>query len=71
MPFLSTDLYIESQRGATIEQLARIHTLRPQEVEERIEAARLFFEVQVVMRDFPMDLMFAPARKVAGRYTRH
>ena len=57
MPFLSTDLYLESEAGVSIEQLATRHGLRPQEVRDRIEAARLFFDVQLLMPDFPFELM--------------
>ena len=59
MPFLSTDLYIESEAGSRIEQLATRYGIRPEEVHNRIEAARLFFDIQVLMPDFPFDLMLA------------
>lgn len=57
MPFLSTDLYIESEAGSSIEQLSQRHGIRPEEVQDRIEAARLFFDVQLLLPDFPFDLM--------------
>jgi hypothetical protein len=60
MPFLSTDLYIESESGLSVEQIAVLHSIRPQEVEDRIEAARLFFEVQLLQRDFPFELLGGP-----------
>ena len=53
MPFLSTDLYIESEAGSSIEQLATLYGIRPEEVHNRIEAARLFFDVQLLIRTFP------------------
>jgi hypothetical protein len=59
MPFLSTDLYIEAESGVSIDQLAKRHGIRPEEVHDRIEAARLFFDVQLLMPDFPFDLMLA------------
>jgi hypothetical protein len=59
MPFLSTDLYIESEAGSSIEQLATLYGIRPEEVYNRIEAARLFFDVQLLMPDFPLELMLA------------
>jgi hypothetical protein len=58
MPFLSTDLYIESEAGSSIDQLAARYGIRPDEVHNRIEAARLFFDVQLLEPDFPFDLMF-------------
>ena len=59
MPFLSTDLYIESEAGSSIEQLATLYGIRPEEVYNRIEAARLFFDFQLLLPDFPFDLMLA------------
>jgi len=71
MPFLSTDLYIQSEAGLSIEQLAQRHGIRTQEVHERIEAARLFFDVQLIMPDFPLDLMFGDLDKPSGRQIYH
>jgi hypothetical protein len=71
MPFLSTDLYIESEVGLSIEQLAQRHGIHAQEVHERIEAARLFFDVQLIMPDFPLDLMFGDQVKPSGREIYH
>jgi hypothetical protein len=61
MPFLSTDLYIESEAGVPVDQLAKRHGIRPDEVHDRIEAARLFFDVQLLMPDFPFELMLGKA----------
>lgn len=71
MPFLSTDLYIQSEAGSSIEQLARRHGIRAQEVHDRIEAARLFFDVQLIMPDFPMDLMFCEGINSSHRRVHH
>ena len=71
MPFLSTDLYIQSEAGLSIEQLAQRHGIRTQEVRERIEAARLFFDVQLIMPDFPLDLMFGDRIKPSARGIHH
>lgn len=71
MPFLSTDLYIQSQSGLSIEQIAAQHSIRPQEVEDRIEAARLFFEVQLMMHDFPFELLRLPFAKPVGLDVHH
>jgi hypothetical protein len=71
MPFLSTDLYIDSEAGLSIEQLAQRHGIHAQEVHERIEAARLLFDVQLIMPDFPLDLMFGDQVKPSGRGIHH
>ena len=49
---LNYGLYLDAREGASIRELARDYQLPVEEIEERLEAARLCFEQQVERVDF-------------------
>ena len=57
MPFLSTDLYMESEASCSIEQLSQRHGIRPEEVQDRIEARACSLTCSCCCRTFLFDLM--------------
>lgn len=54
---LSTDLYLQYADGAAPEELAAHYGMSVHTVSERIEAARLCFEYQIIMPEFPLELL--------------
>ena len=56
-PELTTILYLDVLAGREVEHVAAKYGLRPHQVAERIEAARLCYEYQVDMPGFPVHLL--------------
>jgi hypothetical protein len=57
-PELTTLIYLDVLAGATVEHVAAKYGLRAHDAIERIEAARLCYDSQVEMREFPVHLLF-------------
>ena len=51
---LNYGLYLDAKEGASAEELAADYDLPLEEVEQRLEAARLCFECQVARVEFAM-----------------
>jgi hypothetical protein len=56
-PELTTLIYLDVLAGGTVEQVAAKYGLRAHDAIERVEAARLCYDRQVEMREFPVHLL--------------
>ena len=57
VPGLTTLIYLDVLAGGAVEHVAAKYGLRPHDAIERIEAARLCYDRQVNMPEFPAHLL--------------